>query len=81
MFKRQGSKTTNRMEAMTLDFLQDAVEQFEHAGYPYLIIIQPPHGQNALVKSNLDGWKTGKTRATVKEDILQLLDVTAFADN
>jgi len=63
---------------MTQDFLEDAVDLLKKEGFSYLIVIQPPSGGSALVKSDLDGWKSGVPSKTIKEDIQQLLDVTAF---
>ena len=63
---------------MTFDFLQDAVEELERNGYPYLLVVEQPNGKGAWVSNDLDRWHVNDTKKTVREDIHQLLDVTVF---
>ena len=63
---------------MTLDFLEDAIETLDEGGFSYVIVIQPKHSQTVRVISDLDNWGTARPDISVKDDVLQLLDVTAF---
>ena len=63
---------------MTHDFIEDAIEVLEKSGYPYLIVIECPNGKGAHVRSDIGKWKTGKPYISIREDIHQRLDVTAF---
>lgn len=63
---------------MTNDFVDQLEEACEKEEVPYLVVVQAKDGNAAEVRSDLDGWKTCNIRVSVREDILQLLEVTAF---
>ena len=67
---------------MTSDFLDDAVDALELEEAAYLIVVQSPGGCAARVLCNLkEGrWKPSHPSLSVKDDILQLLGVSAFAE-
>lgn len=65
---------------MTSDFIDDLARACQKEGCPYILIVQEPSGRAVEVKSHLDNWDTCDEGKTIREDIHQLLDVTAFND-
>lgn len=68
---------------MTKDFLEDFKAACEKEGWPYLIVVAPPHTNYAEVFFNFDNWKPNGSDTVADEikDILTACEILPGEDN